>query len=110
MPLNSCYVLRCRDLTDAYAFSAWLNSPLAAAWLGAIAEPARGGYRRFLAWTVARLPIPRDWARGRELLAPLGERASRGERVTPSELFEAAVRAFRLRQSHVVQLLTWDRR
>ncbi len=110
VPLNSCYVLRCRDLTDAYAFAAWLNSPLAAAWLGAVAEPARGGYHRFLAWTVARLPIPMDWARAREILAPLGERATQGERVTPSELFEAAARAFRLRQAHVSELLSWESR
>jgi hypothetical protein len=110
VPLNSCYVLRCRDITDAYAFSAWLNSPLAAAWLASVAEPARGGYRRFLAWTVARLPIPRDWARAREILAPIGERAMRGERVARSELFDAAVRAFRLRQSHVAELLSWERR
>ena len=110
VPLNSCYVLRCRDITDAYAFAAWLNSPLASAWLASIAEPARGGYHRFLAWTVARLPIPRDWARAREILAPIGERATRGERVAPSELFEAAVRAFRLRQSQLVELLTWEHR
>jgi len=48
VPLNSCYVLRCRDLTDAYAFSAWLNSPLAAAWLGAIAEPNRRAIREMI--------------------------------------------------------------
>lgn len=110
VPLNSCYVLRCRDLVDAFAFSAWLNSPLAAAWLGSIAEPARGGYRRFLAWTVTRLPIPKDWARGRDILAPLGERASRGERVTKTELLDASVRAFRLRASHLLELLAWDHR
>ncbi|MCC7196401.1 MAG: N-6 DNA methylase, partial [Gemmatimonadaceae bacterium] len=110
VPLNSCYVLRCRDLTDAYAFAAWLNSPLAAAWLGSIAEPARGGYRRFLAWTVARLPIPKDWNRAREILAPLGARASRGERVTPFELVEQVCRAFRIRQSRIAELLAWTQR
>jgi hypothetical protein len=35
--LNSCYVLPCRDPDDASAIAALLNSPLAAAWLGAIA-------------------------------------------------------------------------
>ncbi|MFN8580942.1 MAG: DNA methyltransferase [Gemmatimonadaceae bacterium] len=108
VPLNSCYVLACRDVTDAHAFAAWLNSPLAASWLSAIAEPARGSYRRYMAWTVARLPIPRDWARARELLAPLGERASRGERVGPAELVEAAIRAFRVRASMMVELISWE--
>lgn len=110
VPLNSCYVLRCRDLTDAFALAAWLNSPLAAAWLGAIAEPARGGYHRFLAWTVARLPLPRDWARARDIFAPVGERATQGERVSSTELLDAAVRAFRLRHGQVAELLSWQAR
>ncbi len=63
VPLTSCYVLRAPTETDALACVALLNSPIAAAWLGVIAEPARGGYRRFLGWTVARLPIPPDLAR-----------------------------------------------
>ena len=43
VPLNSCYALPCRDPRDALAVAALLNSPLAAAWLNALAEPARGG-------------------------------------------------------------------
>ncbi len=108
--LNSCYVLACRDLMDAFTFAAWLNSPLAAAWLSVVAEPARGGYHRYMAWTVGRLPVPRDWARAREVLGPLGERASRGERVGPSELVDAAVRAFRVRASTVIELIAWQSR
>ena len=50
--LNSCYVLSCEDRQDALAFMVLLNSPLAAAWLNAVAEPARGGWHRYLAWTV----------------------------------------------------------
>ncbi|MEO6443545.1 MAG: DNA methyltransferase, partial [Gemmatimonadaceae bacterium] len=74
IPLNTCYVLRCRDDEDAAALAALLNSPLAAGWLDAVAEPARGGFRRYLGWTVARLPIPADWARARGILSPLGAR------------------------------------
>src|SRR6185503_13978444 len=42
--LNTCYVARCSDQTDALALAALLNSPMARAWLNAVAEPARGGY------------------------------------------------------------------
>lgn len=106
--LNSCYVLSCRDETDALALATWLNSPLAAAWLSPIAEPARGGYRRYLAWTMARLPIPQDWARAREVFAPLGRRGTNGERVSDLELLDASLRAFRLRHSTVAELLLWE--
>ncbi len=37
VPLNTCYVVRCSDYTDALTLAALLNSPLAAAWLGALA-------------------------------------------------------------------------
>ncbi len=108
--LNSCYVLPCADPRDAAALAALLNSPLAAAWLGAIAEPARGGYKRFLAWTVSLLPLPRDWPRARDILAPLAERATEHGDVTADELLNAAVRAFRLRRADLDPLLGWNAR
>ncbi|MEO7962329.1 MAG: hypothetical protein ABIT38_00300, partial [Gemmatimonadaceae bacterium] len=74
VPLNSCYSIACRDNEDAAALATLFNSPLAGAWLDAVAEPARGGFRRYLGWTVARLPIPNDWARARTILAPLARR------------------------------------
>ena len=58
VPLNTCYVVRCPDASDAFALAALLNGPLARAWLDALAEPARGGYRRYLGWTMSLLPIP----------------------------------------------------
>ncbi len=76
VPLNSCYVIACDREEDAHAIAVLLNSMVAAAWLNALAEPARGGYRRYLGWTVALLPLPHDWERARTLLAPLGRRAS----------------------------------
>jgi hypothetical protein len=103
VPLNSCYVLPCRDPRDAHAVAALLASPLAGAWLGAIAEPARGGFRRHLAWTVALLPLPRDWAAARELLAPLASRDA-----TADDLLDAALRAYRLRARDVEPLLAWS--
>jgi hypothetical protein len=98
VPLNTCYVLACDDPVDAAALAALLNSPLAAAWLNAIAEPARGGYRRYLGWTVGLLPLPRNWNRAREILA----RASGAD---DDALTRAALRAYRLDRATVQPLL-----
>jgi hypothetical protein len=107
VPLNSCYVVPCDDHDDALALTALLNSSLAAAWLHVLAEPARGGYHRYLGWTVALLPLPRDWRCARELLAPLAQRALDGNVPTACELLEAATRAYRLRSADVAPLLAW---
>jgi len=74
IPLNTVYGVALRSHSDAAALAAWLN----ARWLTALArldaDPARGGFRRFNARVVGRLPVPdaRDsrWPR----LAALGER------------------------------------
>ena len=107
VPLNSCYVMSFDDVTDALAFTTLLNSPLAAAMLSAIAEPARGGWRRYLAWTVALLPLPHDWARARGILAPVAERALLGHAPTNAALLAAACRAYRLRSTDVAPLIAW---
>jgi hypothetical protein len=107
VPLNSCYVVPCDRVDDAQALAALLNSPIAAAWLNAIAEPARGSYRRYLGWTVALLPLPRDWERARSLLAPLVERAYAGDEPDDDELIHAAARAYRLRPADLEPLLAW---
>jgi hypothetical protein len=107
VPLNTCYVLPCADPVDALALAALLNSPLAAAFLNAVAEPARGGWHRYLAWTVELLPVPREWARARTILAPLAERALLGQPPTANELLVAACRAYRLRHEDVAPLVAW---
>jgi hypothetical protein len=110
IPLNTCYVLPCRDDTDAAAFVALLNSPLTAAWLDALAEPARGGYRRYLGWTHACLPIPHDWARARDILAPLGKRGVDGGEVGDAELFAATCEAYGLGARVTAPLVEWAMR
>lgn len=107
VPLNSCYVVSCDDPVDALALTTLLNTPIAAAVLNAIAEPARGGWRRYLAWTVGLLPLPRDWLRARDILAPLAERALLGTVPSSEELLMAACRAYRLRRADVAPLLAW---
>jgi hypothetical protein len=107
VPLNTCYVARCRDACDAHAFAALLNSPLARAWLDAVAEPARGGYRRYLGWTTSLLPLPADWRRARTLLAPLSERARDGDVPSDAELLDVVLRAYRLTLDDVAPLVAW---
>jgi hypothetical protein len=107
VPLNTCYVVRTRSEDAAYAFAVLLNSPVGAAWLGALAEPARGGYRRFLGWTCARFPIPRDWERACALLAPLGRAASAGQFTDAWTLTERVLEAYGVAHDEVAPLLSW---
>ncbi|MFN2563734.1 MAG: Eco57I restriction-modification methylase domain-containing protein [Gemmatimonadaceae bacterium] len=107
VPLNTCYVVPCPSMTDAHTLAALLNSPIVAAWLDPLAEPARGGYRRYLGWTTALLPIPARWSQARVLLAPLGERACVGDPPSPRELLAATLQAYGVGPSEVAPLLTW---
>jgi len=107
VPLNSCYVLRTPSLEDAYALEALLNSTIADAWLRVLAEPARGGFRRFLGWTVAALPVPHDWLRARTLLAPIGHRLATQEHVPLNEHDLAVAQAYDVPLRHLTPLLTW---
>lgn len=101
VPLNSCYTVRCSDGVDARALTSLLNAPLVARWLNALAEPARGGYRRYLAWTVGLLPIPRDWQRARSLLADVFA-------AEDAELDAAALEAYGLGPRDVAGLARCD--
>jgi hypothetical protein len=105
--LNSCYVATCETPRDAYALATLLNGPLVSAWLNALAEPARGGYRRYLGWTMSLLPMPRDWNRARERLAPIGERAMLGEVPPHDEMLNAALSAYGLQLRDIQPLLSW---
>jgi len=108
--LNSCYVARLPTVEDAFAFTALLASPLLAAWLALVAEPARGGYHRYLGWTMAIAPVPHDWRRAREILAPLGARGHAGDPPAAAELLDAALAAYRVRRADLEPLVTWAHR
>jgi hypothetical protein len=58
IPLNSCYVVAAPSADRALALAAWLNSTWLRAAARAGAVPASGGYARFNADVVARLPLP----------------------------------------------------
>jgi hypothetical protein len=89
------------EVDDARAVAALLAAPPLVAWLGALAEPARGGYRRHLAWTVALLPFPRDWPVARARLAPLVDAAA-------SARTRAVLDLYGLTAACVAPLLAWD--
>jgi hypothetical protein len=110
VPLNTCYVVLTASTAEAYALATWLNSPLAASWLAALAEPARGGFRRMFGWTVSLMPIPRDWDHSVALLAPLGERAAAGNVPSDDEILDASLAALGLATRDVAALLTWGHR
>lgn len=106
VPINTCYVAFAEE-PEAWALAALLNSALAAAWLRVVAEPARGGYHRYFAWTLAALPIPKDPHAFTGILAPIGRAGGRGECVSQQLLLEAALTAFDLRHRDVAPLLEW---
>lgn len=104
--LNSCYVVNCPTSRDARALAILLTSSLAAAWLNSLAEPARGGYRRYLGWTLSLFPIPRDWNRAQVLLAALYERAMRDDLPADAEILSAVLDAYELDLVDVQPLLS----
>ena len=106
VPLNTCYGVRLHDPVDAHALAALLNAPSSSAWLSLVAEPARGGYHRFMGWTVLALPLP-DWQRARECLAPIAARARRGDALTTDALHQATLDAYGIAHAHVAPLLEW---
>lgn len=108
VPLNTCYVVRAGTEDDAHALAVLLNSSVGAAWLGALAEPARGGYRRYMGWTCVRFPVPHDWATARALLAPLGRAAAAGPVPDAWTLTASVMEAYRVRHAAVAPLLSWN--
>ncbi|MDF3053395.1 MAG: hypothetical protein K0S19_1500, partial [Geminicoccaceae bacterium] len=80
IPINSCYVAPMSQAVHAEALAAWLNST----WIGAIARlgavPASGGFARFNARVISRLPLPSSAVLDSNL-SQLARRARSGERV-----------------------------
>ena len=107
VPLNTCYASKCQSLRDAFALAAIMNSDVASAWLSILAEPARGGYRRYMAWTIALMPMPRDWNRALDILAPIGEMAFEGKPPSSRALRAAVLSAFGIDEAAITPLLEW---
>jgi hypothetical protein len=107
--LNTCYLVRCPTDADAFALAAILNSDVAAAWLSVLAEPARGGYRRYLGWTMSLLPLPLEWISARAHLAPIGEAAFKGSPSPAHVLVREVLAAYGISQRSMLPLLEWNR-
>ncbi len=107
VPVNTCYVTFAAE-EDAYALCALLNSQLAAAWLNVVAEPARGGYRRYLGWTMSLLPLPADAQRFVQTLAPPGRAGTLGDPVAAPDLLNAVMDAYDVTLKDIRALLEWQ--
>jgi len=79
VPLNTLYGIATRNAADAAALAALFNSSWLTALARLVADPARGGFRRFNARVVGGLPIP---AAGAPVWAEL---ARRGECCEPAD-------------------------
>jgi Eco57I restriction-modification methylase len=90
IPLNSCYVAPMPTGAEAERLAAWLNS----SWLRAAAQvsavPAAGGFFRFNAQLVARLPLPSGVLADPSLSRIARE--GRGGRAVQEELDDIAAR------------------
>ncbi|OIP38791.1 MAG: hypothetical protein AUK47_11140 [Deltaproteobacteria bacterium CG2_30_63_29] len=60
LPLNTAYYTAVKDADEGYLLAALLNSGPARRLAAAIAEHARGDYRRYFSWVVGLLPWPFD--------------------------------------------------
>lgn len=58
LPLNTCYVAAAPDRETALAAAAVMNSTWTAALVSAVADEARGGYRRVNARVAGEIPVP----------------------------------------------------
>jgi hypothetical protein len=87
VPLNTVYGIATRNRLDAHAVAALLNTRWCTALARLAADPARGGFRRFNARVVGRLPLPQaseaEWA----TLAELGQRREPADTLV-AELYE----------------------
>lgn len=64
IPLNTVYFIPTRDHDQALLLAAYLNSLPVRTFARAIAERAKDARFRFLAWTIALVPLPRGWDAG----------------------------------------------
>jgi hypothetical protein len=85
VPLNTVYGVAARTADDAHALTAWLNTRWLTALARLVADPARGGYRRFNAAVVGALPVLPSGA------APWAMLAEHGRRAQPADALVADV-------------------
>jgi hypothetical protein len=62
VPLNTVYFIPVPTRDQALVLAALFNSAPVRAWVNQVAERASGGYRRYFAWVLSLLPVPRALA------------------------------------------------
>jgi hypothetical protein len=53
------------------------------------------------------LPVPSDWNRARDILAPLGEAGARGEAPSDQELLDASFAAYDADRREYAAMIAW---
>jgi hypothetical protein len=61
-----------------------------------------------MGWTLALLPIPRDWERARDSLADLSHRARNSVPPSDSELLDTARAAYGASHDAIAPLVAWS--
>jgi hypothetical protein len=87
VPLNTVYGIATRDGNDAASLAALFNTRWLTALARHLADPARGGFRRFNAGVVRELPIPPAGSPVWPRLADLGGRCESADEVV-ADAFE----------------------
>lgn len=105
VPLNTCYVARAPDRNTALAIAAVFNSTWARAAVWALADEARGGYRRLNARIAGQLPVPGE--SGCAALAGLSAAAHHHRHADQDALDQAVADALSLSQTHRDWLRQW---
>jgi len=86
VPLNTVYGIATRTAEDAHALAALFNTRWCTALARLMADPARGGYRRFNARVVGQLPLPTADQAAWSALADHGRRCEPADALT-AELY-----------------------
>ena len=113
IPLNTVYFIPTTDHDQALLLAAYLNSLPVRTFARAIAERAKDARFRFLAWTIALVPLPHGWDTGpaatrlREISARAHERGAidTGEE---AELNAIVAAAYGLTGDDVAAILEFD--
>jgi hypothetical protein len=95
VPINTCYVSAAPDDEAAFAIAATINSAWVRVLVHAVADEARGGYRRFNARAVGCVPVPAAGA-ARRHLADLSRAAHTSHDLDAREIDEAVADALGL--------------
>lgn len=117
LPLNTVYFISCADDARARLLAALLNSAPMRAVAYALAERARGGWRRHFAWVIRLLPLPSSLV---PLLsgepaacAPLGARALLAEDLAQQaapQIDALIAREFGITAAQLDSLSAWQQR